>query len=252
MNIRNLKGQFIKGFIPPKPFQKGQIPWNKNKEGIMPIPWNKGRHMWLYRPHPKGMLGKISPRRGIKLSEETKKKMSLARKGKPSWNKGKKFSEESRKKMSLAQKRTPKPWLKNRKFSEKWKRKLSEATKRNPSRYWLGRKRPEILNWINNVKVFKETSIELKLQKLLKENNIQFKSNYPILGYRPDIFIEPNICIFADGCYWHKCSECGFVDKLVNEKDARITKHLQVSGYTVIRIWEHDIRKNNFNLSAIA
>jgi hypothetical protein len=61
--------------------------------------------------------GIAEKRRGISLSEETKRKISLANKGK---GKGKIVSEETRKK-------------------------LSEATKRqmaaNPNRYWLGKKR---------------------------------------------------------------------------------------------------------------
>ena len=93
---------------------------------------------------------------------------------------------------------------------------------------------------------FKDTSIEIKLQNILKENGIKFQKHYPILG-QPDIFIKPNICIFADGCYWHKCPECGYVDLKTNEKDAKITTELQKQGYVVIRLWEHQIKQLTTN-----
>ena len=56
-------------------------------------------------------------------SEETRRKLSEARKGKPSWNKGKTgiYSEETRRKLSEAKK--------GKKFSEEHKRKMSEAKK---------------------------------------------------------------------------------------------------------------------------
>ena len=42
-------GSFKKGHSAPKTaFEKGLIPWNKNKKGVMPIPWNKGIK-WLER-----------------------------------------------------------------------------------------------------------------------------------------------------------------------------------------------------------
>ena len=91
--------------------------------------------------------------------------------------------------------------------------------------------------------VYVNTSIEIKLQNFLKEQGIKYQTNYSIHG-RPDIFIKPNIAIFADGCYWHKCPECGFNDLKVNEKDKKITRELQSQGYTVIRLWEHDINRN--------
>mgnify|MGYP001567046335 CR=1 FL=1 len=88
---------------------------------------------------------------------------------------------------------------------------------------------------------FTNTSIEIKIQQLLKNAGIEFETQYPVLG-RPDIFIKPNICIFIDGCYWHKCSQCGYEDKLITEKDQKITEQLQLQGYSVLRIWEHQIK----------
>lgn len=45
------------------------------------LPWNKGISMWNNRNHPRGMLGKISKKKGIPLSEEVKTKMRLAKIG---------------------------------------------------------------------------------------------------------------------------------------------------------------------------
>lgn len=56
-------------------FQNGHIPWNKGKPA-----WN----------------------RGLKMNEEFRIKVSIAKKGKPSWNKGKKWSDEVRKNMSIS------------------------------------------------------------------------------------------------------------------------------------------------------
>ena len=70
---------------------------------------------------------------GKHRSEEAKKKIGEANKGKPAWNKGKKFSEETKKKMSEANK--------GKKLSEETKKKLSEARK--------GRR------WYNNGKISK-------------------------------------------------------------------------------------------------
>ena len=60
---------------------------------------------------------------GTKASEETKAKLSKARKNKESPNKGKKFSEASKEKLSKA--------LKGRKFSEEHKSRMSDAAKKS-------------------------------------------------------------------------------------------------------------------------
>lgn len=64
---------------------------------------------------------KTGPKFGHLVSEETRKKISLAGKGRPSWNKGRKMSDEQRKKLSEA--------LKGRVHSEEYKKKMSERLK---------------------------------------------------------------------------------------------------------------------------
>lgn len=82
----------------------------------------------------------------------------------------------------------------------------------------------------------KDTSIELKLQNILEKEGIKFEKHKPILG-QPDIFIEPNICIFADGDYWHNRPERIRRDVYVNRK-------LKEKGYTILRFWEHTIHND--------
>jgi group I intron endonuclease len=100
-------------------------------------------------------MGRPSPRKGMKLSEETKQKLRAANlgkkipreviekivsktKGRPAWNKGLKHSEETKAKMSLAHKGKKRPAsvgektrarLLGTRLSEETKRKISESHK---------------------------------------------------------------------------------------------------------------------------
>lgn len=96
---------------------------------------------------------------------------------------------------------------------------------------------------------------EIPLQKLLKENNIKFEKHKPISG-QPDIFIEPNICIFADGDYWHANPKFYKSDSPILssrgkkpaykiwEKDEKINQKLIQLDYQVLRLWEYDLQNN--------
>jgi very-short-patch-repair endonuclease len=84
----------------------------------------------------------------------------------------------------------------------------------------------------------KETGIELKLQELLQAMGIEFVTQKPVLGVTiADIFIYPNVAIFADGTYWHS----GDVKEF---KDMEKTKTLQKGGYVVLRLEEQEIEEN--------
>jgi len=98
------------------------------------------------------------------------------------------------------------------------------------------------------------SKIEIKIRNFLKNINVNFDVNVCNLIGSPDIVITPNICIFADGDYYHanpkKYNENDYIEKCrktakqIWEYDAKVTSELQKQGYEVIRFWEHDINKN--------
>jgi len=101
----------------------------------------------------------------------------------------------------------------------------------------------------------KNTKPEIKLRKLLWSQGIRgYRIHYNLTG-KPDIvFTKKKIVIFIDGCFWHKCPICfqepetrkEFWMKKIGtnvERDLKNTRQLQEEGWTVLRFWEHEIRK---------
>jgi len=84
----------------------------------------------------------------------------------------------------------------------------------------------------------KETGIELKLQGLLLAMGIEFVTQKPLLGVTvADIFISPNVAIFADGEYWHGGA-------MKEYRDREKTRKLVKAGYVVLRLEEKEINKD--------
>jgi DNA mismatch endonuclease (patch repair protein) len=61
------------------------------------------------------------------------------------------------------------------------------------------------------------------------------------------------MAVFVDGCYWHGCAKCKLASKSNtsywtpkiegNQKRDRMnTRQLRRDGWTVLRIWEHDLK----------
>jgi DNA mismatch endonuclease (patch repair protein) len=101
----------------------------------------------------------------------------------------------------------------------------------------------------------KNTKPEIKLRKLLWSAGIRgYRIHYKLLG-KPDIvFNKKKIAIFIDGCFWHKCpldfqepktrKEYWMKKIQMNiERDKKVNDQLQSDGWTVVRIWEHMMRK---------
>ncbi len=91
-----------------------------------------------------------------------------------------------------------------------------------------------------------DSKIEIIMQNELTKLGIPYTTHKPIYG-QPDIFIEPNICVFVDGCRFHAClihrpeQNGGAIRRKMDEE---ITKDCLEHGYIVLRLWEHDIVNN--------
>jgi len=101
----------------------------------------------------------------------------------------------------------------------------------------------------------KNTKPEMLLRKALWKEGCRYKLHYKLIG-KPDIvFVSKKVAVFIDGCFWHKCSSCYkepksnreyWLPKLErNVKRAKEVSHqLKKVGWNVIRIWEHDVKKD--------
>jgi DNA mismatch endonuclease (patch repair protein) len=102
----------------------------------------------------------------------------------------------------------------------------------------------------------KNTGPEVKLRKLLSAAGIRgYRIHYTLPG-KPDIvFTKRKITIFIDGCFWHKCPVCFqepetrrefWLKKIQSnvDRDKKVDEQLKNKGWTVLRFWEHDVRKN--------
>ncbi len=83
------------------------------------------------------------------------------------------------------------------------------------------------------------TDIEQMLGMILADLGLKFEKQKPIQGIcLSDFFVLPNICIFADGDYWHSKEERVKIDQKQKEE-------LIEAGYRVIRLKGKDILSNN-------
>ncbi|HOJ97394.1 MAG TPA: very short patch repair endonuclease [Methanospirillum sp.] len=101
----------------------------------------------------------------------------------------------------------------------------------------------------------KNTRPELILRRLIYDSGVRgYRIHYNLPG-KPDIvFVKKRVVIFIDGCFWHKCPDCfrepqtrrDFWLEKINkncERDEKNNQILKEEGWNVIRIWEHNIRK---------
>jgi len=216
------------------------------------------------------------PMKGRKLSEEHRRKIGEAMKGHT-------VSEESKRKMSESAKvkifseehrrKIGKAWKNRESVSDRTKRKMSDSHREAQNR---PEQKERVSKWRANLKIpRKDTNPEIILQQICNDEGIEFVTQKVIKLQHydwhahgstfVDVFIEPNICLFADGDYWHanpnpymvnkrikpgikpdtvllSSSKQKRIAKDVREKDAGISLDLMQQGYIVIRFWESDLK----------
>lgn len=104
------------------------------------------------------------------------------------------------------------------------------------------------------------TKIEVLLRKALWHKGYRYRKNYKKLPGKPDIaFTKYKIAVFCDGEFFHgkdwevlkprleKSNNSEFwISKISRnrERDDEVNKQLLFQGWTVIRFWGEDIKKN--------
>ena len=104
----------------------------------------------------------------------------------------------------------------------------------------------------------KDTKIEVKVRKYLFSKGFRYRKNVATLPGKPDIVLPKyNTVIFIHGCYWHRHPGCKysytpktniefwekkFSENMANDEKNRLK--LDASGWTVITLWECDIKRN--------
>ena len=111
---------------------------------------------------------------------------------------------------------------------------------------------PEKRAWVMSRIRSKDTKIEKSMASLLRKNKIHYR-RFPNIFGSPDFVVEKKILVFCDGDFWHgyryakkkKPPKKFWRDKIERNmgRDRKVTRKLRADGWSVVRLWEHDIEK---------
>ena len=104
----------------------------------------------------------------------------------------------------------------------------------------------------------KDSKIEVLLRKELWSRGLRYRKTVNRIYGKPDIvFIGKKIAVFCDSEFWHgynweerkkdfKSHQEFWIPKIERnmERDAEVTAKLESEGWTVLRFWGNEIKKN--------
>jgi DNA mismatch endonuclease (patch repair protein) len=99
----------------------------------------------------------------------------------------------------------------------------------------------------------RDTTPELTIRKLAHARGLRFRKHAKWLPGAPDlVFAGAKVVVFVDGDFWHGWRFAQWRDGLApywldkiernRQRDKRNVRTLRSTGWTVIRLWEHEIR----------
>ncbi len=101
----------------------------------------------------------------------------------------------------------------------------------------------------------KDTGPEKQVTAALTEHGLSWESHARDLPGRPDfVFRDQRVAVFVDGDFWHGWRFPQWRSKLSEKWEAKIDgnrrrdvrnhRRLRRKGWTVVRLWEHQVAKN--------
>ena len=107
-------------------------------------------------------------------------------------------------------------------------------------------------SWIMSRIRSKNTSIDRMMRGMLSDARLKFVM-YPDLYGKPDFQVGKRILVFCDGDFWHgyryaekkRPAKKYWREKIEGNmrRDRKVSRRLRRDGWSVLRIWEHDIKK---------
>ena len=108
-------------------------------------------------------------------------------------------------------------------------------------------------SWIMSRIRSKNTSIDRRMREMLSETGVRFEM-YPKVFGSPDFQVGKRVLVFCDGDFWHgyryaekkRPAKKYWREKIEGNmrRDRKVSRRLRRDGWSVLRIWEHDIKKN--------
>lgn len=104
----------------------------------------------------------------------------------------------------------------------------------------------------------KDSDIELMLRRELWSRGLRYRKNVTRIVGKPDIaFLGKKVAVFCDSEFWHgfnweerkkdfKSNQDFWILKIERniQRDIEVNKQLTEEGWTVLRFWGRDIKKN--------
>jgi DNA mismatch endonuclease (patch repair protein) len=99
------------------------------------------------------------------------------------------------------------------------------------------------------------TQVELTIRRMLHQRGLRYRLHVGSLPGKPDIvFPKAKVVVFVDGDFWHGWRFAQWEHKLQpywrdkiagNRRRDRLNfQRLRRQGWTVIRLWEHDVKRD--------
>ena len=119
---------------------------------------------------------------------------------------------------------------------------------------WNKRKRSTVMSLIRS---HGNKATEIRLIEIFRAHRITgWRRRRKLIGSPDFVFGKRRVCIFVDGCFWHGCGKCYrrpdsnrkyWDDKFHRNRarDRQVNRRLKGLGWTVLRIWEHELTGKN-------
>ena len=109
-------------------------------------------------------------------------------------------------------------------------------------------------NIMSLVKGRDNRATEIRLIEIFRSEGLKGWRRRAVIFGSPDfVFPKARLAVFVDGCFWHACPIHGTVPdnnkmlwkskrKRNKERDILVRRRLQIAGWHVVRIWQHELR----------